>query len=36
MFADVKEWFAALDRFGPEPFMSEGRQQPPTAERDDF
>jgi antitoxin VapB len=36
VFADVKEWFSALDRFGPEPFMPEGRQQPPTPERDDF
>jgi antitoxin VapB len=23
-------WFAELDRFGPEPFMVEGRNQPPT------
>ena len=24
----VKEWFAELDKFGPEPFMPEGRNQP--------
>ena len=36
MFADVNEWFSALDRVGPKPFMPEGRQQPPTPERDDF
>ena len=33
MFADVADWFTALDRFGPEPFMAEGRRQPPTPER---
>lgn len=26
--ADVDEWFASLDAFGPEPFMSQGRTQP--------
>ncbi len=36
MFADVSEWFAELDRFAPEPFMPEGRRQPPTPERDIF
>jgi hypothetical protein len=36
MFADVGEWFSALDRLGPEPFMADGRHQPPTPERDDF
>ncbi len=36
IFADLSEWFAALDRFGPEPFMSDGRHQPPTPERNDF
>lgn len=25
-----RSWFAELDRFGPEPFMVEGRDQPPT------
>ena len=36
MFADVSEWFAELDRFGPEPLMAEGRRQPRTPERDVF
>ena len=36
MFADVSEWFAELDRLGPEPFMAEGRRQPRTPERDVF
>lgn len=36
MFADVSEWFAELDRLGPEPFMAEGRRQPSTPERDIF
>ncbi len=36
MFADVAEWFAELDRLGPEPFMAEGRRQPPTPEREIF
>jgi len=26
--ADVDEWFAALDAFGDEPFMADGRKQP--------
>jgi antitoxin VapB len=30
MFTDVSEWFAELDRLGPEPFMPEGRHQPTT------
>ena len=33
MFANVAEWFAELDRFGAEPFMADGRRQPPTPER---
>ena len=33
MFGGVAEWFAELDRLGPEPFMTEGRRQPPTPER---
>jgi hypothetical protein len=33
MFANVAEWFADLDRFGAEPFMADGRRQPPTPER---
>ena len=28
-YADTAEWFAALDAYGDEPFMSEGRSQPP-------
>jgi antitoxin VapB len=36
MFTDVSVWFAALDRFASEPFMPEGRQQPPTPARDVF
>jgi antitoxin VapB len=36
MFADVSEWFSELDRFGAEPFMADGRRQPPTPERDVF
>ena len=36
MFAGVAEWFAELDRFGPEPFMARGRRQPPTPEREIF
>ena len=36
MFADVSQWFAELDRFNDEPFMSKGRNQPPTPERDIF
>jgi antitoxin VapB len=33
MFANVAEWFAELDRFGLEPFMADGRRQPPTPKR---
>ncbi len=36
MFTDVAEWFAELDRFGPEPFMADGRRQPPAPEREIF
>ncbi len=36
MFDDPGEWFAELDRSGDEPFMAEGRRQPPTPERDVF
>ena len=36
MFTDVSEWFAELDRLGPEPFMPEGRHQPPAPEREMF
>lgn len=33
---DPKEWFAELDRLGPEPFMPEGRSQPEAPVRDVF
>jgi antitoxin VapB len=36
LMADVSEWFAELDRLATEPFMPEGRDQPPTPERDVF
>ena len=36
MFTDVSAWFAELDRLSSEAFMPEGRQQPPTPERDVF
>ncbi|MBI2187039.1 MAG: AbrB/MazE/SpoVT family DNA-binding domain-containing protein [Acidobacteria bacterium] len=36
VFANVAEWFDALDRFGAERFMAEGRRQPPTPEREIF
>ncbi|MBP1779748.1 MAG: SpoVT/AbrB-like [candidate division NC10 bacterium] len=36
IFADVTDWFAELDRFGPEPFMADGRRQPSTPERQVF
>ena len=32
MFADAPAWFADLDRFGPEPFMADGRRQPPAGD----
>lgn len=36
MFADVADWFAELDRFGPDPFMAERRAQPSTPVREVF
>jgi antitoxin VapB len=33
---DLPTWFAELDRFGPEPFLAEGRDQPMTPTRDVF
>ena len=33
---DPTAWFAEMDRFGPEPFMPQGRNQPSTPERDVF
>ena len=32
MFTNVAEWFAELDQFA-EPFMPDGRHQPPTPKR---
>jgi antitoxin VapB len=34
IFKDAAGWFAALDRLATEPFMSEGRNQPPSPVRD--
>ena len=34
IFTNVAQWFAELDRLATEPFMSEGRNQPPTPVRD--
>ena len=31
---DLASWFAAMDRLNDEPFMPEGREQPPTPERE--
>jgi len=36
MVTDASVWFAELDRLSGEPFMPEGRQQPPTPRRDVF
>jgi antitoxin VapB len=33
---DVKGWFAKLDEYLDEPFMPEGRQQPPCRQRAKF
>jgi antitoxin VapB len=33
MFTDASAWFAELDRLATEPFMPEGRQQPPAPQR---
>lgn len=33
--SEAAEWFAALDRFD-EPFMPEGREQPPAPDRNIF
>ncbi len=32
IMADIDAWFAELDRFADEPFMPEGRNQPPMPE----
>lgn len=34
--ADPREWFEELDRFGDEPFMADGRNQPIAPSRDVF
>jgi antitoxin VapB len=31
--ADVDDWFATLDRFATEPFMTDGRDQPAAPRR---
>ena len=36
IFTDAAEWFVELDRFGAEPFMADGRQQPAAPRRDLF
>jgi antitoxin VapB len=36
MTIDLADWFAELDRFGPEPFMPEGHDVPATPVRDVF
>ena len=36
MFTNVSEWFAEMDRVGDEPFMPDGRNQPPAPVRDLF
>ena len=37
VFTDVSAWFAELDRLGSgEPFLPEGRHQPPAPRRDVF
>ncbi|HTW72083.1 MAG TPA: type II toxin-antitoxin system VapB family antitoxin, partial [Acetobacteraceae bacterium] len=33
---DPHRWFAELDRFADEPFMPDGRNQPPTPVRNVF
>ncbi len=33
--SEAAEWFAALDRFD-DPFMADGREQPPADDRDIF
>lgn len=33
VFADVTEWYAAMDRAARGEFMKEGRQQPPPQKR---
>lgn len=35
-FTDVSSWFDELDRLASEPFMPDGRRQPPSPKRDVF
>ncbi len=36
IFTDVEKWFAELDGLAAEPFMAEGRRQPPSPQGDVF
>jgi antitoxin VapB len=36
VISDLHEWFAQLDQYRDEPFMPEGREQPPAQKRDDI
>ena len=36
IFTDVEKWFAELDDLATEPFMPEGRRQPPSPQGDVF
>ena len=36
MATDLASWFAEMDRFGDEPFLEEGRQQPPMPAPEDY
>jgi antitoxin VapB len=36
IFENVTDWFTELDRFGDEPFMSDGRHQPAAPQRKIF
>ena len=36
IISDAAKWFEKLDRYNSEPFMPEGREQPPAPERDIF
>lgn len=33
---EAADWFSAMDQFAGEPFMADGRNQPPTPRRDLF
>jgi len=36
IISNAAKWFEKLDRYNSEPFMPEGREQPPAPERDIF